>query len=167
MSHRLAADASDMIAGIAPVVGGLAPAIAEKLKPQFPVSILIIQGDSDPLVPIGGGDVVLGRGRPRGKVIPTKETLAKYLERNGSHGDPMKSVLDADANDGTSVEITKFPDGPGGVKTWFYLVKNGGHTWPGRAQNPREGVSGKKSQEFSATEVIWKFFSRIVHQDQV
>jgi len=158
MSHRLAAEASDVITGIAPVVGGMAPAIAEKFKPQFPVSILIIQGDSDPLVPVGGGDVVLGRGRPRGKVIPTKETLVKYVERNGNQGEPRKTTLDTDPNDGTSVEITKYPDGPGGAKTWFYLVKNGGHTWPGRAQYAREGVIGKASQEFSATEVIWDFF---------
>ena len=158
MSHRLAADASDVIAGIAPVVGGMAPTIAEKFKPKFPVSILIIQGDADPLVPIGGGDVVLGRGRPRGKVISTKETLAKYVERNGNQGESTKTTLDADPNDGTSVEITKYPDGSGGVKTWFYLVKNGGHTWPGRAQYAREGVIGKTSQEFSATEVIWEFF---------
>jgi polyhydroxybutyrate depolymerase len=158
MSHRLAAEASNMIAGIAPVVGGMAPAIAEKFKPHFPVSILIIQSDADSLVPIGGGDVVLGSGRPRGKVISTKEALAKYVERNGNHGDPVKTTLDADPNDATSVEITKFPDGPVGIKTWFYLVKNGGHTWPGRAKNARDDVIGKTSQEFSATDVIWDFF---------
>jgi polyhydroxybutyrate depolymerase len=49
MSHRLANEASDVIAGIAPAVGGLAPAIAEKFKPEFPASILIVQGDADPL----------------------------------------------------------------------------------------------------------------------
>jgi polyhydroxybutyrate depolymerase len=75
MSHRIAAEASDVIAGIAPVVGGMAPAIAEKFKPEFPVSILIIQGDSDPFVPIAGGTVVAGRGRARGEVPPMKDVL--------------------------------------------------------------------------------------------
>ena len=158
MSHRLAAEASDLIAGIAPVVGGMAPAIAEKFKPEFPVSILIIQGDADPLVPIVGGDVVVGRGYPRGKVISTKEVLAKYVERNGNHGNPTTMTLDVDPNDATSVEITKYPGGPGGVRTWFYLVKNGGHAWPGRPQYAAEAVIGIASQEFSATEVIWEVF---------
>ena len=158
MSHRLAAEASDLIAGIAPVVGGMAPAIAEKFQPGFPVSILIIQGDSDPLVPINGGNVVFGRSRPRGKVIPTKEALAKYVERNGNHGDPATTTLDVNPNDATSVEITKYPGGPGGVRTWFYLVKNGGHAWPGRPQYAVEATIGKASQQFSATEVIWDFF---------
>ena len=136
----------------------MAPAIAEMFDPQFPVSILIIQGDSDPLVPIDGGNVGPPRARPRGKVIATEEALAKYVERNGNQGDPAKTTLDADSKDSTSVEIAKYPDGPGGVKTWFYLVKNGGHAWPGRPQYAREAMIGKASQRFSATEVIWDFF---------
>ena len=51
MSHRLATEASDLIAAIAPVVGGMAPAMAKKFHPAHPVSILIIQGDADPLGP--------------------------------------------------------------------------------------------------------------------
>ncbi len=155
MSHRLAAEASDVIAGIAPVVGGMAPTIAEKFKPQFPVSILIIQGDSDPVVPIDGGDVV-GRDSTRGKVISTKAALAKYVERNGNLGDPAKTKLDANSPDEKAVEIAKYSDGPGGVKTWFYLVKNGGHAWPGRSQVARQ--NGQARNGFSATEAIWEFF---------
>jgi polyhydroxybutyrate depolymerase len=158
MSHRLAAEASDAIAGVAPVVGGMAPAVADKFRPPFPVSILIVQSDADPLVPIDGGDVVLGQGRARGKVISTHDAVAKYVERNGNRGDPVKSTLDADPNDGTTVEVTKYPDGPGGAKTWFYLVKNGGHSWPGRTQPARQGAIAKTSRDFSATEVIWDFF---------
>jgi len=61
LSHRLAAEASDLVDGIAPVVGGMAPAIAEEFKPEYPVSVLIIQGDADPVVPIEGGEVGFGK----------------------------------------------------------------------------------------------------------
>ncbi len=158
MSHRLAAEASDLIAGIAPVVGGMAPTIAEKFKPEYPVSILLIQGDADRVVPIGGGDVGFPRGPKRGKVVPTKDTLEKYVERNGNEGDPTTTTLDGDPKDGTMVEIAKYPDGPGGVKTHDYLVKNGGHTWPGRPLYLPESMIGKASQEFFASDVIWEFF---------
>ena len=67
-------------------------------------------------------------------------------------------MLDADAKDGTSVEITKYPDGPSGERAWFYLVKNGGHTWPGRPLYLPENIIGKASQDFSATDMIWQFF---------
>jgi polyhydroxybutyrate depolymerase len=158
MSHRLAAEASDVIAGIAPVVGGMAPAIAEAFEPEFPVSILIIQGDSDPFVPIAGGTVVAGRGRARGNVPPMKGVLELYVRRNGNTGEPVVTTLAAQADDATSVEITKYPDGPGGVKSWCYVVINGGHAWPGRPALADESVIGKVSQQFSATETIWQFF---------
>jgi len=158
MSHRLATEASDVITAIAPVVGGMAPAMAKKFHPDQPVSILIIQGDADPLVPIRGGMVGFPRGRKRGQVIPTEETISLYLRRNGNQGDPTVTTLDRDEKDGTSVEIRRYPDGPGGVRTQVYIVRNGGHTWAGRPLYLPEMLIGKASQEFSATEVIWEFF---------
>lgn len=157
MSNRLAAKASDLIAAIAPVIGGMAPSIAKEFEPQRPVSILIIQGDADPLVPIDGGEVGLGRIR-RGQTVPTKDTLDRYAKLNGNQGQPSVSRIDADPDDGTTVEVTKYPDGPSGFRTHFYLVKNGGHAWPGRPQYMPEAVIGKASQDFFASEVICKFF---------
>ena len=158
MSHRLATEASDLIAAIAPVVGGMAPTMAKKFHPAYSVSILIIQGDADPLVPIRGGMVGLPRGRKRGLVVPTEETISLYVKRNGNQGEPAEATLDRDEKDGTSVEIRKYPDGPGGVKTRVYIVRNGGHTWAGRPLYLPELLIGKASQEFSATDVIWGFF---------
>ena len=45
-----------------------------------------------------------------------------------------------------------------GAKTWCYLIKNGGHTWPGRPGYMSERAIGKASQDFSASDVIWEFF---------
>jgi polyhydroxybutyrate depolymerase len=157
MSHRLVAEASDVIAAIAPVIGGMAPSIAKEFGPQHPVSILIIQGDADPLVPINGGGVGLGRIR-RGRTVPTKETLGRYLKLNGNKGEPAVTKIDADPDDGTTVEMNKYPDGPGGFKTHYCLVKNGGHAWPGRPQYLPDGLIGKASQDFFASEMICEFF---------
>src|SRR4029078_1797632 len=96
MSHRLAVEASDVIAAIAPVVGGTAPAMAKKFHPAHPVSILIIQGDAYPLVPIRGVTVGFFRGSRRGHVIPTEETISLYLRRNGNQGKPTVTTLDWD-----------------------------------------------------------------------
>jgi polyhydroxybutyrate depolymerase len=156
MAHRLAAEASDAMAAIAPVVGGMAPSIAEKFKPQQAVSILIIQGESDPIVPLAGGDVSFAGGPSRGKLLATKDTLAKYLERNGSHGDPVTTTIDQGSRN--SVEMEKYPDGPDGVKTYFYLVKNGGHTWFGAASERATAARGRGNPDFRATAAVWDFF---------
>jgi polyhydroxybutyrate depolymerase len=158
MSHRLAREASDLVAAIAPVAASMTPEMAENFQPKYPVSILVINGDGDPIVPFAGGDIRFGKGQSRGRVVPANETVAKYVQRNGNHGEPTISTVDADAKDGTSVEIAKYPDGPGGAKTWFYRVAGGGHTWPGRPLYLPESVIGKASQDFSATDVIWQFF---------
>ena len=92
MSHRLTAEASDLIAAIAPVAGGMAPTIAKKFHPDYPVSIFIIQGDADPLVPIRGGTVGLPKGKKRGLVIPTEETISVYVA-------PQRQPRDTDHDD--------------------------------------------------------------------
>lgn len=146
MSNRLAAEASDMIAAIAPVIGEMAPSIADEFGPQHPVSVLIIQGDADPLVPIEGGGVGFGRTK-RGQTVPTKDTLGRYLKLNGNKGKPTVTKIDGDPADGTTVELTKYPDGPTGFTTYYCLVKNGGHAWPGRPQYMPEALIGKASQD--------------------
>jgi polyhydroxybutyrate depolymerase len=159
MSHRLAAQASDLFDAIAPVSGGMCLPIAEHFDPKHPVSILIIQGDADPLVPIDSGEITVFH-QNRGKVLPTSETLAKYVKRNGNHGEPSTSKLQGQPGDPTSVEITKYPDGPGGVKTYYYRIKDGGHAWPGRPPYLPESLIGKASQAFSASDAIADFFKR-------
>jgi polyhydroxybutyrate depolymerase len=157
MSHRLAAEAADLVAGIAPVVGGLPKPLADKFAPRFPVSMLIIQGDADPIVPFAGGEVVVGRGK-RGAILSTNEAFALYGKRNGNPGAPSESTLDTDANDETSVTIRRYALGPSGAKTELYVVRDGGHAWPGRPAYLPHTVIGRASQDFSATDIIWEFF---------
>ncbi len=157
--HYLAANAADLFAGIAPVIGGLAEPVAPTFKPSHPISLLVIQGEADPLVPINGGPIA---GSDRGgRVIATEEMLKKYLVHNGITGPPqVKQLLDRDPNDGTTTEVRRWPPGRDGVRVEYYLVKGGGHTMPGRSRGGalREAFAGKTSQEFDGLEVIWNFF---------
>lgn len=159
ISHRLAAEASDVIAAVAPVVGGMAPSIAKSFAPKYPVSLFVIQGDADPLVPIHGGYVGFRGGRKRGELVPTKDAIAKYLQANGITGKPNVSMLDdTDPQDETTTEATTHPAGRDGARVQVYIVKNGGHTWPGRRAYLPEQLIGKTSQDFDASQAIWEFF---------
>jgi polyhydroxybutyrate depolymerase len=159
MSHRLAADASDLVAGIAPVVGGMSPPIAERFEPIHPVSLFVIQGDADPLVPYAGGGVGLNPRRPRGQALATEKALAKYVERYGIKGEPTTTLLpDTDPKDSTTTEATIYPTAPSGAIVQIYRVKGGGHTWPGARKYMTEKLVGKTGRDFDATEAIWEFF---------
>jgi len=158
-SHYLAANAADLFAGIAPVIGGLAEPVAERFKPSHPISLLVIQGDADPLVPIKGGAIANNdRG---GRIINTDDMLKKYLAHNGITGDPkVEQIPDRDPDDGTTTEIRRWPTGKNEVRVEYLRVKGGGHVVPGRKvlQAAAEARVGKVSRDFDGLEVIWLFF---------
>lgn len=159
MSHRLAAEASDLFAAVAPIAGGMAIPIGDGFKPEYSVSLFVIQGDSDPLVPYAGGKVGYRLGRKRGRLLPTTEAIEKYLDRNGIRDSPeTKTLPDKDPSDGTTTESSVWPVGEGGSRVQQFLIRNGGHTWPGRPLYAPERLIGKVSRDFDACEEIWKFF---------
>lgn len=159
MSHRLAAEASDLITGIAPVVGSASQSVYDNFSPQYPLSLFVIQGDTDPLVPFAGGNVGLKNRQPRGYAVATEKTVARYLAHNGINSKPTVSMMpDNDPDDGTTTERRIYPAGTNGVKVQLYVVKNGGHTWPGARQYLPVKLVGKTSGDFDATEAIWNFF---------
>ncbi len=157
--HYLAAKASDLFAGIAPIIGGMAEPVAKTFNPSHTISLLVIQGDADPLVPINGGPIA-GSDR-RGRIISTDEMLKKYLAHNGITAVPeVEQLPDIDPNDGTVTVVYRWPPGRDGVRVEYYLVKGGGHTVPGigGGRMLREEFVGKTSRDFNALKLIWNFF---------
>ncbi len=158
--HYLAAKAADLFAAIAPIIGGVAEPIAVDFKPSHPISLLVIQGDADPLVPIGGGSIA-GSNR-RGKIISTEQMITLYLKHNGITGPPKEELLpDVDPNDGCRTLVRRYPPGQGGVKVEYWLIQGGGHTLPGK-EAPKaqmaEPLVGNTSRDFDFREVVWNFF---------
>jgi polyhydroxybutyrate depolymerase len=142
-SHFLAARRSERIAAIAPVAGGIADPFHRQFQPAAPVSVLIIQGTRDPLVPYDGGPVAGGGLRDRGLVIPTEEAAKLWARHNACAAEPATRPLpDRDPKDGcvtTSLAWTNCKDG---TEVAPYRVEGGGHTWPSGAQYLPQFVIG-------------------------
>jgi polyhydroxybutyrate depolymerase len=156
LSHYLAARLSGRIAAIAPVVGGIAERFAPEFRPTEPVSVFVIQGTADPLVPFGGGYVMPGQ---RGRVLPTTNTLELWVQSNGCAQEAtVTDFPDRDPTDGCRVKSSRWPGGRNGSEVLFYQVEGGGHTWPGGPQYLPERVVGKVCRDFDATETMWQFF---------
>lgn len=158
--HYLAAHAADLFAAIAPVIGGLAEPVAPSFEPSRPISLLVIQGEADPLVPIGGGPIA--RRDRGGRIISTEDMLRLYVRLNGITGEPVEEALpDSDPGDGCRVTVRRYPPGKEGAKVEYWLVRGGGHTLPGnrRVQTAiMEAFVGKTCRDFDALEVVWRFF---------
>lgn len=159
MSHRLAAEASDLVAGIAPVAGGMSPLLAKRFAPEHPVSVCIIQGDADPMIPFEGGIVGRRNRETRGSTTSTRSIVDLYVRNNRHSGKPKQVTLSNVApEDGTTTQRWTYPRGRGGVKLQVDIIKNGGHTWPGKKPYMTERLIGKTSRDYDATEAIWEFF---------
>ncbi|MFK7811329.1 MAG: PHB depolymerase family esterase [Maribacter sp.] len=160
MSVRLALDLSEKLAAIAPVTAQLSQ-IPETTMPSVPMSIMIINGTDDPLVPYEGGCITVPgfAACSRGSALSTQETIDKFTGYNQCVNlVETEPIIDALPNDGTSVEITRSKDCNQGTEVVLVKVIGGGHTWPSGAQYLPASIVGPVSNEINASEMILDFF---------
>ncbi len=159
MSVRLAMDLSEKIAAVAPVAAQISKALKDK-TPKLPISIMIINGTKDPLVPFGGGHIRLFRfGRSRGEILSTASTIEHFRRHNGCDKTPERSKLpDKDPDDGANVEIEQYSGGKDGTAVVLVKVIGGGHTWPGGKQYLKPRIVGTVCRDIDASEMILDFF---------
>lgn len=160
MSVRLALELSNKIAAAAPVTAQLTK-VLESIVPDSPISIMIINGTADPLVPFSGGCIKVPRtdDECRGEVLSTQETIDKFVSYNQcANSSETEPIIDNFPNDSTSVAITKYKDCENNTEVVLVKVNGGGHTWPSGAVIPFQFLVGTISKEINASEIILDFF---------
>jgi len=157
-SHYLAAHLAGRVAAIATVAGSIAEPFAREFAPAAPVSVFMIQGTRDPLVPYSGGGVARGR---RGSVIGTEASAGLWARSDGITTEPESGELpDTDPADGCRVRWRRWTGGMGGTEVWLYTLEGAGHTWPGGPQYLPRLIVGRVCRDFDGSFAIWDFFSR-------
>ena len=159
MSVRLAMDLSDKIAAVAPVAAQLSVALEDK-TPKLPISIMIVNGTEDPLVPFDGGHVRLFEsGRSRGEILSTAVTIEHFRQHNNCEATPkLVELPNTDPDDGTTVTIETYANCDDGAEVILVKVIGGGHTWPGGKPYLSPKLVGMVSREINASEMILDFF---------
>lgn len=153
LTYRLACELTSRLRGVAPVALPMPEDLAKACSPSKPLPILIIHGDSDPIVPYNGGWIA----GMSGKVLSIEDTVKYWISNNGCPETPEKvEEIDRDPLDGTSVKKTIYCSKE--TEVAMYTIEGGGHTWPGGVQYRDEAYIGKTSSEIDACEVIWAFF---------
>jgi poly(3-hydroxybutyrate) depolymerase len=131
MSYRMAADCSDLIAGIASLAGAAYEPIASS-RPTHPVNILQIHGTSDTLVPYNGGTLNTGIGFPANLALfPSAfESVSLWANYNGC-SEPITDLaptLDLDLTSaGADTVVTRFTSAPPGGSLELWTIRNGSH----------------------------------------
>lgn len=155
-SFALALRLPDQIKAIAPVCTSISMNLFPEYKPAQPVSLLLINGTDDPIVPYNGGNIG-GKFFKRGQCTSTDLTLARYASLNDCELNPIiTSLPDTDTKDGCHAEQSSYQCQNAQVQ--FIKIYGGGHTWPGGSQYLSKRIVGKVCRDFSASKVIWNFF---------
>jgi polyhydroxybutyrate depolymerase len=160
----LAENRPDLVCAVAPVAGGLADPWPGTFSPAEPVSVLMINGTSDPLVPYEGGEVGYENGtRDQGSCLPAEEAAAAWAFAAGCPGPPVWTGLDdVDPGDGCTCSSLSWAPGAGDARVELIRVEGGGHTWPGLDDPLGERLVGLTCRDFAAPEVIWEFFESLL-----
>lgn len=160
MSFRLACELTGKIAAIAAVSGNMPYDLAPHCSPARPISVLMISGTADPLMPWGGGEAGSRRVKV-GRVLSVAQTVKFWTAHNQCA--PTPSITwepPRDPRDSTRVRKEVYEDGKEGTEVILYAIEGGGHSWPKGHQYLPELFVGKTSQNLDANEVIWNFFKK-------
>lgn len=156
--HYLAAKLPIQLAAIASVSGGMAEPLATVFKPTAPLSVFIIHGSKDTLVPFDGGDVDYGGF---GRIISTAKTVEAWSKTNALDTKSDSGMLaDTNSTDQCRVSWKRWTSSSNHTEILLYTIEGGGHTWPGGSQFLPVNVIGNVDRDFNATEAIWDFFKK-------
>ena len=148
MTFRVARELSDVIAAAAPVAGA---DWVQDTKPKRPVPLIYITGTADPLNPIGGGKIRIGK-KTFGEKPATQRMIAKWVEM---HSGPDKGRVVYDNDGATGIAYGLPGEAPEVV---LYTIGGHGHHWPGGKSALPVRLAGENIATLNATDVIWDFF---------
>lgn len=145
MSYRLACEASDLIAAVAPVAG----AMNVRCKPSEPISVIAIHGAADEFVLYTGGKPKRSAGYQDRTDAPAETTVSFWAKHDGCAPTPLRQQKG-------SVSREEYAGCKNGTSVQYYLIHGEGHTWPGGIKWAR--WADEPTKEISATDVMWDFF---------
>ncbi|MEQ8221032.1 MAG: PHB depolymerase family esterase [Candidatus Eremiobacterota bacterium] len=159
MTLRMGIEHSSTFAAIAPVIANIPVNISSSV-PDSPLSVLIMNGTEDPLVPWNGGSVRVF-GKKYGEVLSTEETVEYWVKYNSCNKNPSITELpDKDKNDHSTVKVSVYGGGKEGSEVILYEITGGGHSFPGSSVPDRYAIVGYKNNDITAPEIIWEFFKK-------
>ena len=156
----LADKLADRILAIAPVCGSIPERTFDSYSPSKPVSLLLINGTKDPLVPYNGGSVGNRLIGNRGNCTSTDKTIEKFISIDQVNAAAVMTKLpDTDGSDGCTATQYSYTGGKNQTSVILTKITGGGHTLPGAKQYLPKFIVGKVCRDFEANEMIWNFFA--------
>ncbi|MBK9328044.1 MAG: T9SS type A sorting domain-containing protein [Sphingobacteriales bacterium] len=148
MSYKLACDATNRVAAIAPDVASMVFDNLNSCVPSRPIHMAAFNGTADPVTPY--------YGIPSN--FPGIDSVRHFWQlKNNCNAEPVIDTLPDLRNDGTRVVTYTYQNCAQDAQQVFYKIINGGHVWPG-ANDIFAGILGKTTQDIAMNTTAWDFF---------
>ena len=139
MAIKVGCSMADRIAAIAPV--GAAMPKAMMCLPSRPLSVVMINGTSDPVVPHDGGT----EHNLQLPVVSVEDSAKAWAKIDRCAEKPTKTKVPAQEKGGMETKVETYDGCQQSAQVASYSVKGGGNTWPGGEQYEVEKQVGKTS----------------------
>jgi polyhydroxybutyrate depolymerase len=160
MTQRLMCQASDVFSAGASIIAGL-PAALRQCLPERQRSLLLINGDNDPLMPWNGGGV--GFRGVRGTVLSGPDTFAHWKSAYDCSGPVVSTPMkDRNKSDQSHPVLMISQNCAQGSKVHMVHIHGGGHNVPGvkkkgRRSKFRKKLLGPTNIDFDAQRMVVRF----------
>jgi polyhydroxybutyrate depolymerase len=156
MSYRLAAEASDRIAAVAPVAGAM---VMTPPPPARSVPVMHIHSVDDPRAPYAGGPGPLFPFLRRVEHPPVERTITWWVEQDGCARTPHVEVPRRDQTGDTATRVVYAPCRDG-AEVVLWKLTGAGHVWPGAPPTYARWLLGPPTRVVDASAEMWAFFRR-------
>ena len=162
MAFRLAVELPGKLTAIA-AVGASMAAKSQCRAPAEKLSVLVIAGESDPLVPFRGGDVRFYSQKSRGSVIGVEAAVQSWRVLDGlsKAAGESRDFPKLDAGDPTRATLTQWGSDPKRHQVALIRIVGGGHVEPSthkRIGGLYRSIVGAQNGDFESAEIAWQFF---------
>ncbi|MDF3822128.1 PHB depolymerase family esterase [Leptospira sp. 96542] len=154
MAQRLALEKPELWRGVLSVSSQLS-VFALKLKtPKTPVSVGILVGTADPIVPYSGGYVKDG-----GEILSAEDSFLRWKNWNGCEGEKKETVTTPE--EGLRIETITYSGCNANTKIKLYKMIGVGHVWPGEKPMFKYWDKGIQLKTVQGSDFVWDFFSSL------
>jgi polyhydroxybutyrate depolymerase len=145
LSHRLACQAADLFAAVAPVAGTLN---FSPCQPSQPVSVIEFHGTDDQHILYEGG--YGPKSLVKVDFASVRESVAFWVSADGCNTRPQTDSSD-------NIHHEAWSGCAGSTAVELYTIIGGGHAWPGGQAGWPD--SDQPVTNVNATDLIWRFFA--------
>lgn len=165
MAYRLAQESGNKYRAIAAISASM-PEQNECIHSKHPVSVLIMNGTDDPILPYDGGNVGRRKSQQdvRGSVLSVAATVNYWLTINDITSKPVtKDYPDINRNDKSTVHTKQYLNTENNTEVILFEIRGGGHTEPSLSEHHGKlytFIVGRQNKDIEMVEEVWKFFER-------